>query len=257
VNLRASLRLTAAVALVAALAVPAGALGAGGTTIASAPTIAPGATITANSATDQTAVGDDGVGFESGCWDAVEYWKVPLTAGDAVTVSVTIGVPTYNLEIGVFPAGTTDRTLANAQSVKTGLPTDKVPLTFTAPATGNYALAAGPNCYNGEGGPFTFVVSVTHHAVAKTSVALPALTHIAVSGTITAKVTAGGSPVTSSGTMLKLDGAWGGATHVLAVAAPKNGSARFAYHLPAGAKGKIVLRVTGAATSAPVTVTVS
>jgi hypothetical protein len=146
VNPRASFRLPA-VALVATLAAPAGALGAGGTTIASAPTIAPGATITANSATDQTAVGDDGVGFESGCWDAVEYWKMPLTAGDAVTVSVTIDVPSYNLEIGVFPAGTTDKTLANAHSVKTGLPTDKVPLTFTAPATGTYALAAGPNCY--------------------------------------------------------------------------------------------------------------
>jgi hypothetical protein len=254
---RASIRFVSAAALIAALAAPAVAYASGGTTIASAPVIAPGATISANSATDQTAVGDEGVGFESGCWDAVEYWKVPLAAGDAVTVSVTIGVPSYNLEIGVFPAGTTDKTLANAHSVKTGLPSDKVPLTFTAPSTGTYALAAGPNCYNGQGGPFTFVVSVTHHAEAKTTVALPALTHIAAGGTITAKVTAGGSPVTSPSTTLKLDGTWGGGTHVLATASPKNGSARFAYRLPATAKGKIVLRVTGAATSAPVTVTVS
>jgi hypothetical protein len=70
-------------------------------------------------------------------------------------------------------------------------------------------------------------------------------------------VTAGGSPVTSPSTALKLDGTWGGATHVLSTASPKDGSARFAYHLPAGAKGKIVLRVSGAATSAPVTVAVS
>jgi hypothetical protein len=256
-SLSTAFRLAAASAAVAALVVPAGATAAGGTTIASAPTVTPGASISANSATDQTAVGDDGVGFESGCWDAVEYWKLPLTAGDAVTISVTIGVPSYNLEIGVFPAGTTDRSLANAHSVKTGLPSDKVPLTFTAPATGTYALAAGPNCYNGQGGPFTFVVSVTHHAVPKTTVTLPALTQIGSSGTITAKVTAGGSPVTGAETELKLEGTWGGGAHVLASASPKNGSARFAYHLPAAAKGKIVLRVTGAATSAPVTVTVS
>ena len=54
---------------------------------------------------------------------------------------------------------------------------------------------------------------------------------------------------------LKLVGTWGGGTHVLATAAPKNGEARFAYHLPAAAKGRIVLQVKGAATSAPVTVT--
>ncbi len=246
-----------AAGVISCLALPAGAFAAGGTTIASAPTIAPGSTVTANSATDQTAIGDEGVGFESGCWDTVEYWKVPLTAGDAVTITVTIGVPTYNLAIGVFPAGTTDKSLGNAHSVKTGLPTDKVPLTFTAPQTGTYALAAGPNCYNGENGPFSFVVSVVHHAVARTTVTFPALTHIAAHGTITAKVTAGDSPVTSPSTKLKLDGTWGGGTHVLATASPKNGSAHFAYHLPAGTKGQIVLRVTGAATSAPVTVTVS
>jgi hypothetical protein len=232
---------------------PAGSLAAGGTTIASAPTITPGATVSANSATDSTAVGDDGVGFESGCWDAVEYWKLPLTAGDDVTISVTIGVPTYNLEIGVFPAGTTDKSLTNAHSVKTGLPSDKVPLAFTAPATGTYAVAAGPNCYNGASGPFTFVVSVVHHALAKPTVTLPALTHIAPSGTITASVTSGGAVVTNPALTLKLyDG-----SHLLATAAPKNGKARFTYRLPAETKGSVVLHVGGGATSAPVTVTVS
>jgi hypothetical protein len=242
-------RLTVAAA-VAALAVPAGSLAAGGTTIASAPTIAPGATVSANTATDSTAVGDDGVGFESGCWDAVEYWKLPLTAGDEVTISVTIGVPTYNLEFGVFPTGTTDKTLGEAHSVKTGLPTDKVPLTFSAPATGTYAVAAGPNCYNGAAGPFTFVVSVVHHALARPTVTLPALTHVAPSGTITASVTAGGAPVTNAGLTLKL---YAG-SHLVATAAPKNGKARFAYRLPAGTKGSVVLRVEGGATSAPLTV---
>jgi hypothetical protein len=252
-NLSKTVSLVVASAVVVGLAAPAGALAAGGTTIASAPMVAPGATVSANSATDPTAVGDDGVGFESGCWDAVEYWKLPLTAGDAVTISVTIGVPTYNLEIGVFPSGTNDKSLANAKSIKTGLPTDKVPLTFTAPLTGTYALAAGPNCYNGAGGPFTFQVAVAHHAVAKIAVSLPTLTHIAASGSITAKVTAGGSPVTNPGMALKL---YAG-SHLIGTAAPKNGSARFAYRLPAGTTGTIVLRVRGAASSAPLTVTVS
>ena len=60
---------------VAALFVAGGASASGATTIAAAPLVTPGVTVDADSATDRTAVGDDGVGFESGCWDAVEYWK--------------------------------------------------------------------------------------------------------------------------------------------------------------------------------------
>jgi hypothetical protein len=61
------------------LAFAGGASASGATTIAAAPLVTPGVTVDANSATDATAVGDDGVGFESGCWDAVEYWKLALT----------------------------------------------------------------------------------------------------------------------------------------------------------------------------------
>ena len=153
-----------ALVFAAALAVAGSALASGATTIAAAPLVTPGVTVDANSSTDATAVGDDGVGFESGCWDAVEYWKLALTAGDQVKISAKVGVGTTNLEVAVFPAGTTGANLGNAKSVKTGF-ASVVPIEFTAPKTGSYPLAAGPNCYDGANGPFSFVVTVTHHPV--------------------------------------------------------------------------------------------
>ena len=83
-------------------------------------------------------------------------------------ISAKVGVGTTNLEVAVFPAGTTGTNLANAQAVKTGFPSN-VPIEFTASKTGSYPLAAGPNCYNGANGPFSFVVTVSHHPPKRTT----------------------------------------------------------------------------------------
>jgi hypothetical protein len=153
--------LAGVVIVVAATLIPAvGAYASGATTIAAAPAVRPGVAVSANTSTDATAVGDDGVGFESRCWDAVEYWKLRLSAGDHVRISAQEGLGTSNLEVAVFPAGTSAATIGGTRSVKTGFPSN-APLAFTAPSTGTYPLAAGPNCDDGSNGPFTFVVAVT------------------------------------------------------------------------------------------------
>ena len=90
-----------------------------------------------------------------------------------------------------------------------GLPLSKA-LEFTAPSTGTYPVAAGPNCYNGADGPFAFAVTVTHGVAPQAVVALAKTATVPSSGAITATVQASGSPVTDAGLVLKLYGTWKG-----------------------------------------------
>ena len=144
----------------AAAAIAAGAATAsGGRSISHAPAISPGAKVSEDTQTDQTAPGGDAVG--QGCFNDVEYWKVALKAGDKVQIKGSETIAARGYLIAFFAPGTTDKTVANATSVAHGYPAQHL-VKFTAKTTGMYPVVAGPNCYNGTDGPFTFVITVRH-----------------------------------------------------------------------------------------------
>jgi hypothetical protein len=145
--------------LVVALAAAGAATASGGRSIRSAPTISPGTNVSENSAVDETAPGGDNVG--QGCFIDVEYWRLPLTAGDRVEIKGKETSPGRGFLLAVFPPGTTDKNVARASSVAHGYTAER-PLRFTVRSTGVYPVTAGPNCYNGTEGMFTFVVTVSH-----------------------------------------------------------------------------------------------
>jgi hypothetical protein len=235
----------AACALVTALITAAAAAAGGGTSIASAPPVQPGVQQTANTATDATSPGDEGVGLQSGCWHDLEWWRVSLTAGDDVVIKGGATDSGENLLVAVFPPGTSAANVARATAVRYGLPLSKA-LEFTAPSTGSYAVAAGPNCYNGADGPFNFAFTVTHGSAPQAIVAFATVKAVPASGAITATVKTNGSPVTDASRVLKLYGTWKGVSHLLGSATPSNGSVRFTYRLPAGASGgSVQFRVAG------------
>ena len=146
--------------IVVALATAGAAMASGGRSISAAPTISPGAKVSENSGIDQTAPGGDNVG--QGCFNDVEYWRLPLTAGDQVEIKGSETSPGRGFQIAVFAPVATDKNIAYASSVAHGFTAER-PVRFTASSTGVYPLVAGPNCYNGTDGPYTFVVTVTHH----------------------------------------------------------------------------------------------
>jgi hypothetical protein len=132
----------------------------GGLSIAHAPMISAGAKVSENSQVDPTAPGGDAVG--QGCFNDVEYWRIQLRAGDKVEVKGTETIAARGFLVAFFAPGTTDKKIASATSVAHGF-TGEHSMRFRAKATGVYPIAAGPNCYNGTDGPYTFVVTVTHH----------------------------------------------------------------------------------------------
>ncbi len=132
----------------------------GGLSIRAAPTISPGTTVSENSSIDRTAPGGDSVG--QGCFNDVEYWRLPLTAGDRVEIKGSETNAARGYLIAVFAPAATDKNVAYASSVAHGFAALR-PVRFTASATGVYPLVAGPNCYNGTDGSYTFVVTVSHH----------------------------------------------------------------------------------------------
>ncbi len=239
--------------LLSALLVVGAAAASGGTTIAAAPLIQSGAQETGNTAADSTTEGSEGIGQSSGCWNDLEYWRLPLVVGDSVLISGGAVSPGANFEIAVFPPGTTNANIANASAVEDGLPLSRS-LHFTADATGTYPLVAGPNCYDGTDGPFSFRVTVTHSTGGLGAVVtLPPLRQIADAGAVAANVrTSSGASITDPQLVLRLYGSWKetpsalAKAHLLATASPKDGSARFEFHLPAGLNGVTVeLHVAG------------
>jgi hypothetical protein len=132
----------------------------GGLSIAHAPMISPGTKMSENSQVDPTAPGGDAVG--QGCFNDVEYWRIQLRTGDKVEVKGTETIAARGFLIAFFAPGTTDKKVAFATSVAHGF-TGEHAVRFSAKATGIYPVVAGPNCYNGTDGPYTFVVTVSHH----------------------------------------------------------------------------------------------
>lgn len=149
----------ASVVFVAASVAAGAAMASGGRSISHAPAISPGTKVSENSQVDPTAPGGDAVG--QGCFNDVEYWKVPLQAGDKVQITGTETIAARGYLIAFFAPGTTDKTVANAVSVAHGYPAEHL-VKFTAKTTGIYPVVAGPNCYNGTDGPFTFVITIRH-----------------------------------------------------------------------------------------------
>jgi hypothetical protein len=236
------------VAPIATLAVAGAAAASGGTSIAKAPLLASTAKLSGDTTSDLTTPGDNGIGFDSGCWHDLEFWRVELGAGDAATFSGGGIDPGDNFELGIFPPGTTDANLAKANSVKNGFPKQRS-VVYDAVAPGEYIVVAGPNCYNGVDGPFEIAVSIAHNAApVATEVTLPA--KVPASGPVAVTVKGpGGLAITDPKLVLKLYGMWGGASHLLGSASPSAGSARFSVRLPANLKGtKIGLQVTGSGT---------
>jgi hypothetical protein len=253
--------LVAALAVVTALLLSGSALAAGGTSIAGAPVIRPGVSQTANTNTDATLDGASRGPQAVGCWVDFEYWLLPLSAGQRVEIQGAPIPPMTDLELGIFPPGTTDANIAAAQPTLTGFPTGGHSLSFTAAASGNYVVVGGPNCYNSDGGPFSFEVAVSHATATVTAaqavtVALPSLAHIPVSGAITVTVrTVQGAAVSDPNLQLKLFGSWKSgaaapAAHLLGVASATHGTARFSYHLDAALAGKTIVLHVAAATAA-------
>ena len=217
----------------------------GGTSIAKAPLLASAAKLSGDTTSDSTTPGDNGIGFDSGCWHDLEFWRLELGAGDAATFSGGGIDPGDNFELGVFPPGTIDATLARANSVKNGFPKQR-PVVYDAVVPGTYVLVAGPNCYNGVDGPFGITVTVVHGAApVKTDVTLPA--QVAASGSVAVTVKGpAGVAITDPKLVLKLYGTWAGASHLLGSASPSAGTARFTVSLPGVLKGtRIGLQVTG------------
>ena len=153
----------AAWAMISALVVVGAAAAGGGTSIASAPLVRPGVQLSGDTSTDATANGSIGSEESTGCWNDVEYWRLPLIAGDQVLIKGTAASPAHHFGIGLFPAGTTDRNIGKAIAVASAFPR-RAPIHFAARSTGTYALVIGPTCYNATDGPYTFVVTVRHKA---------------------------------------------------------------------------------------------
>jgi hypothetical protein len=149
--------------VVSALIIAGSAAAAGGTSIAAAPVIRAGVHESENTATDPTRRGDVGSELSQGCWNDFEYWRLPLKAGDKVSITGNASVAGYHFAVGVFPAGTTDKNVDKMATILNAFPGSHV-AHFTARTAGTYPFVIGPNCYNGSDGPFSFVVTVTHAA---------------------------------------------------------------------------------------------
>src|SRR5215467_11764775 len=126
-------------ALAVALVAAGHAAASGGTSIAKAPLVAAGGELTGDTSSDPTTPGDNGIGFDSGCWHDLEFWRLTLAAGDAATFSGGGIDPGDNFELGIFPPGTTDASLAKANSVKNGFPKQKS-VVYDAIVPGTYVI---------------------------------------------------------------------------------------------------------------------
>jgi hypothetical protein len=263
-------RLAAGAALlVSALSLAPGAAAAGGTAIAGAPTVRVGVAETVDTLADRTVLGTDG-SEKTGCWKDFEYWRLPLAAGDAVSITGR-GNGASGFLVGVFPTSTTDANIRTTGAIANGKVPNSGPLQFSASSTGTYTVTVGPNCHDGDDGEFSFTVAVTHGAVKQKVVAL--LDHVAripLSGVVTAVVRAPDkTAIHDPKLVLKLVGTWkddpSGATteHVLASSPAREGAARFRYRLPSKLSGATVqLKLSGGGgdyqpvTTRPLTVTV-
>jgi hypothetical protein len=209
------------------------ALAAGGDTIATAPLI----TSRQQYAGDTAQVPESGTCF-LGNSSFSEYWRVPLTAGDALTVNFGITQTDVDFTVLLYPHGTTDssvdgvRSLASVTVGRYG----KGRLTFRAARSGTHPLRFS-SCGGFATGPFQFSVLVKHRA----RLALTPRRSIDRAGTVAVQVrTPDGKPITDPTLRVTLRATWGNKTRTLGRTSPKRGVASFRLSLPASVGGSAI-----------------
>lgn len=200
----------------------------GSASIASASILSSGDRIFGNTATDAAIVRS---GSELPMnWNDVEYWKMPLLAGDRVTVTFEATTPPGNPCYALFPANTTDATISNATSVNyvSGNNFDCGTSTnvWVISSSGSYVFVTGTTAFGGADGGFEFSVAATHKAL----LFAPKSVTIASVGVIPAVVrTPSGSGITSSGLHINAYASWATPSfapptwHLIGTGTPRNG----------------------------------
>ena len=222
----------------------------GGSSVATATPVVPGAQEFGDTASASANPPN------SPCGNTVQFWKVPLLAGDQVTVTGQAVSPASNIAIWVFPVGTTDASFTSGNfpgfdfsGSTTGGYSGSGPaggtlgssIVFTVPATGVYPVLIG-QC-NGQDGPYEFKLSVLHSAVMYSLHSL----RTGLSGAVTAYVRSpDGQPIRDPALVVSLYGLWKdnrvvpASQHIIARAHVKAGIVRLRFHLPAVTGHKMV-----------------
>jgi hypothetical protein len=208
----------------------------GGANIASAPTVVFG----------QHEFGNTDHGSFGGCPDPAEYWLLSLGAGDQATIDWETTSEEYAEELNVYPAGTTDFSINNADTLaEFGLGSnDHAESVFHVGATGVYPIVFYGRC-DGAGGPYDFTATVQHALL----VTLKHYAHIKTTTVVTAvaNLASGGPP--PDGLAFTLTVSWGRESAAY-TAASSGGNLSFPLALPETAKGKTAtLEITRAADS--------
>jgi hypothetical protein len=217
----------------------------GGGTIASAPSVASG----------KHEFGNTGDGCYLGCPSdgyPADYWKLPLIAGDRVTVDWESSTNSYGNHYAnylyVWPVGTTDYSINNANPLVTFNigENGKEESKFTANKTGAFPLMFFSDS-TGTGGPYDFTAHVHHELVLDVSAATRALIEhahrkpIRHTGTVALAVyRADGAPV-SAGVSATLYAYSGARSYVVGQGAAKGGTIAVRYQIPAEVHGLIRL----------------
>ena len=149
-------------AMISALVAVGAAAGSGGTSIASAPVVQPGVQLSGDTSTDATANGSIGSEESTGCWNDVEYRRLPLTAGAQVLIKGT----------AVSPASLRDRALPGRHDGSEHRQGDRRrecvsaarPDSFRGALLRNVRAADRTNLLQRDGRAYTFVVTVRHKA---------------------------------------------------------------------------------------------
>jgi hypothetical protein len=207
---------------------PAAAPASGGHNIESAPAVVYG----------QQEFGNTADSGEFNCGHA-DFWNLSLRSGDQVTIDWETSDGVNARYLYVFPAGTTDYSINNAQALheyQLG-ENDRAESIFSAPATGNYPLiflAAG--CVEGLDpgeGPYDFTARDQHVVV----VNLRQVFHVNTTSTLTGQASlADGTPV-PDGLVFTLTASWQGHGNAQYTASSSGGTLSFPLSLPASAQG--------------------
>jgi hypothetical protein len=167
------------------------------------------------------------------CFDR-QYWRLNGTAGDRVTIDWEHGSGSstdYVQELNIWPAGTDDFSLNNANTIFWFYigDNDKAQSVFTLPQSGTFPIEFESECYT-CGGPYDFSTTIEH--AVKLFIASPARkARISRSSTVSVSVrNPDGAPL--SGLPVKLTGTWKNKSHRLGTATASNGAATFAVQLP-------------------------
>lgn len=234
------------IGLTTVLIVPLAALGAGSPSIAAAPVAQSDVQHFGDTAC--CGAGGDPRNYSGQALSHREFWRLPLTAGDRVTLNWS-SVNPDGVRIGVFTPATTDFNYADRDKVTVvsrGENSGKGQVTFTASRSGNWTLSIGTH-WQVKTSVYDFAYTVKHFA----RLHLAALASVSRTGIVSLAVRApDGTAITNAGLKLRLEGFWAKRWHVLATGTPKGGKASFRLRLAPALRGTTIkLRVRGTGTS--------